>query len=77
MADIDITTWTSPIKEINDYLKTHDSFEVAKDFVDEKGRLRQGKFMFTNPNKNFGSTGNEVLWTLTIDDPKPDISELM
>ena len=57
----DVITWTSPIKEINDYLKTHNSIQVAKTFVDEKGAIKQGIFTFEKYNK-------EILWTLTIDE---------
>ena len=61
---INIDTWTSPNKEINEYLKTHDSFSIVKNLM-YNGSLNKGIFTFKKNNK-------EVMWTLTVEDESYD-----
>ncbi len=56
---IDTTTWTSPHKVINEFLKTHDSFSIVKDVMDTDGKIKKGIFTFEKNNK-------ELMWTLTV-----------
>ena len=39
---IDIAAWTSSIPEVNEYLKTHDSFTIRYNYNDKYDKTRQG-----------------------------------
>lgn len=60
---VDIDNWCSNDSRLNEYLKTHDSISIRKEFIDN-GERRQGVFTFYKDSK-------DCMYTLTIEDYKP------
>ena len=71
---VDIDNWFSNDPRLNEYLKTHDSISVRKEFIDnDNGERIQGVFTFYKDRRNcicYKDHRNRM-WTLTVENDEP------